>query len=118
MNRVRSLVLMLAPMTPHIAEELWSRRLAAAGKEWQSVHVESWPDYDPTLVTSDEIELPIQVNGKLRDVVTVPAGLSEIEIEQIVLARDKVRAYVDGNEVVRVVQAAGRLANVVTKPRA
>src|SRR4029079_12421766 len=82
---VRSLVLMLAPMTPHIAEELWSLRLAAAGREWQSVHVETWPDYDPTLVTSDEIELPIQVNGKLRDVVTVPAGLSEIEIEQIVL---------------------------------
>jgi leucyl-tRNA synthetase len=115
---VRTLVLLLAPMAPHITEELWSRHLAAEGGDWRSVHTERWPDYDATLVTSDEVELPIQVNGKLRDVVTVPAGLSEIEIEQIVLARDKVRAYLDGNEVVRVVQVPGRLANVVTKPRA
>jgi leucyl-tRNA synthetase len=114
---VGSLILMLAPMTPHIAEELWSRRLAAAGDQWRSVHTESWPDYDATLVTSDEFELPIQVNGKLRDVVTLPTGLSEIEVEQIVLARDKVRAYLEGNQVVRVVQVAGRLVNVVTKPR-
>jgi leucyl-tRNA synthetase len=82
------------------------------------VHTESWPDYDAMLVTTDEFELPIQVNGKLRDVVTLPAGLSEVEVEQIVLARDKVRAYLDGNEVVRVVQVPGRLANVVTRPRA
>jgi leucyl-tRNA synthetase len=114
----RVLVLMLAPMAPHIAEELWSRRLAASGEAWRSVHTESWPDYDAMLVTTDEFELPIQVNGKLRDVVTLPAGLSEVEVEQIVLARDKVRAYLDGNEVVRVVQVPGRLANVVTRPRA
>ena len=115
---VRALVLMLAPMAPHFAEELWSRRLAAAGEEWRSVHTESWPGFDAELVTSDEIELPIQVNGRLRDVVTIPAGLSEVEIEQIVMSRDKVRAYLDGNEVVRVVQVPGRLANVVTRPRA
>jgi leucyl-tRNA synthetase len=114
---VRSLVLMLAPLAPHFAEELWSRRLAAAGERWRSVHTESWPEFLPELVTSDEIELPIQVNGRLRDVVTIPAGLSEVEIEQIVMARDKVRAYLEGNEVVRVVQVPGRLANVVTKPR-
>jgi leucyl-tRNA synthetase len=91
--------------------------LAAAGDQWRSVHTERWPDYDATLVTSDEFELPIQVNGKLRDVVTIPTGLSEIEVEQIVLARDKVRAHLEGNEVVRVVQVAGRLVNVVTRPR-
>jgi leucyl-tRNA synthetase len=115
---VSSLILMLAPLAPHFAEELWSRRLAAAGEGWHSVHTESWPEFVPELVTSDEVELPIQVNGRLRDVVTIPAGLSEIEIEQIVMARDKVRGYVEGNEVVRVVQVAGRLVNVVTRPRA
>ncbi len=114
---VRLLLLMLAPLAPHISEELWSRRLAARGEEWSSVHAQSWPRFDPELVAESEVDLPIQVNGKLRDVVTVPAGLSEIEIEQIVLSRDKVRAQLDGHDVVRVIQVAGRLVNVVIKPR-
>jgi leucyl-tRNA synthetase len=111
------LILMLAPLAPHISEELWSRRLAAAGEEWRSVHTETWPEYLPELVTSDEIELPIQVNGRLRDVVVIAAGLSEVEIEQLVMARDKVRAYLDGAVVDRVIQIPGRLVNVVTRPK-
>jgi leucyl-tRNA synthetase len=114
---IRLLLLMLAPLAPHIAEELWSRRLAAAGGEWRSIHREAWPDYSPELVAADEIELPVQVNGKLRDLVAMPNGLSEIEIEQIVLARDKIRAQLDGAEVVRVIHVPGRLVNVVTRPR-
>ncbi|HYI23623.1 MAG TPA: hypothetical protein VEX62_13420, partial [Candidatus Limnocylindrales bacterium] len=73
--------------------------------------------FDPELVAESEVDLPIQVNGKLRDVVTVPAGLSEIEIEQIVLSRDKIRAQLEGHDVVRVIQVPGRLVNVVIKPR-
>jgi len=114
---IRFLLLMLAPLAPHIAEELWSRRLAAAGEQWRSIHGEAWPDYSPELVAADEIELPIQVDGRLRDTVTIPVGLSEVEIEQIVLARDKVRAHVDGAEVARVIQVPGRLVNVVTRRR-
>ncbi len=113
----RWLILMLAPLAPHISEELWSRRLAAAGEEWLSVHTETWPEHLPELVTSDEIELPIQVNGKLRDVVVIPASLSEVEIEQLVMARDKVRAHLDGAVVDRVIQIPGRLVNVVTRPK-
>ncbi|HVM29787.1 MAG TPA: leucine--tRNA ligase [Candidatus Limnocylindrales bacterium] len=114
----RLLVLMLAPLAPHIAEELWSRRLAAAGEEWRSVHSEGWPEYRPELVAADQMELPIQVNGRLRDTVSVPAGLSEIELEQIVLSRDKVRAYLVDAEVARIVHVPGRLVNLVTRPRA
>jgi leucyl-tRNA synthetase len=114
----RFLLLMLAPLAPHIAEELWSRRLAAAGEEWRSIHTERWPDYDPALVAADEMELPIQVNGKLRDSVTIPVSLSPAEIETIVLARDKVRAHLTDVEVARIVHVPGRLVNVVTKPRA
>jgi leucyl-tRNA synthetase len=114
---VRLLLLMLAPLAPHISEELWSRRLAAAGEQWSSIHAQPWPEYSQDLVAMDKIELPVQVNGKLRDQVTVAVGLSEIEIEQIVLARDKIRALVDGNEVARVVHVPGRLVNVVTRPR-
>jgi leucyl-tRNA synthetase len=113
----RTLVLMLAPLAPHMAEELWSRRLAAGGEQWRSVHTERWPDYEPGLVGGDEFELPIQVNGRLRDVVVIPADLSVAEIEKLVLARDKVRALLDGATVERVIVVAGRLANVVTRPR-
>jgi leucyl-tRNA synthetase len=113
----RLLLLMLAPLAPHISEELWARRLAARGEQWSSIHSQAWPEFDPELIAESELELPIQVNGKLRDVVTVPAGLSEIEIEQIALARDKVRAQLDGSEVARVIHVPGRLVNVVTRPR-
>jgi leucyl-tRNA synthetase len=112
---VRLLLLMLAPLAPHIAEELWSRRLEAAGEEWVSVHAQHWPAYSPELVAEETLEMPIQVDGRLRDTVNVPVGLSEIEIEQIVLARDKVRAHLDGNEVARIVHVPGRLVNVVTR---
>jgi leucyl-tRNA synthetase len=114
---MRLTLLMLAPLAPHISEELWARRLESRGEEWSSVHTQSWPEFDPALVATDEIELPIQVNGKLRDSITVATGTSASEIEQLVLARDKVRGYLADADVARVVQVPGRLVNVVTKPR-
>jgi leucyl-tRNA synthetase len=113
---VRLLLLMLAPAAPHITEELWSRRLAAAGAEWSSIHLEAWPEPDDTIATDETREVPVQVNGKLRDRVTVPAGISEIELEQVVLARDKVRAALAGKAPDRVIHAGGgRLVNVVVR---
>jgi leucyl-tRNA synthetase len=113
---VRLLLLMLAPAAPHIAEELWSRRLAAAGAEWSSIHAERWPQVDDTAAAEETREVPVQVNGKLRDRVTVPAGISEIELEQVVLARDKVQAALAGREPDRVIHAGGgRLVNIVVR---
>jgi leucyl-tRNA synthetase len=112
---VRLLLLMLAPAAPHITEELWSRRLAASGTEWSSIHAESWPIVDDRLAVDETREVPVQVNGKVRDRVVVPAGISEVELEQIVLARDKVRAALDGREPTRVVHAGGRLVNIVVR---
>ena len=87
---MRLLLLMLAPEAPHIAEELWSRRLAAAGEAWRSIHTEAWPAFDESLVAAEMIELPVQVNGKLRDKVSVAPGLPQDEIEAIVMAQPKV----------------------------
>ena len=112
---VRLLLTMLAPVAPHIAEELWSRRLAAAGESWRSIHAETWPSWDPALVAADQIELPVQVNGKLRDLVPMPAGLAREEVERLVLARPKVQANLDGREVVKVVHVDGRLVNIVVR---
>ena len=110
------LLLMLAPSAPHITEELWSRRQAAAGQPWESIHTERWPAVDPTAVVDETREVPVQVNGKLRDRVTVPVGISEIELEQIVLARDRVRAAMGVREPLKIVHAGGgRLVNIVVR---
>ncbi len=112
----RLLLLMLAPAAPHITEELWSRRLAAAGVEWSSIHTEHWPDWDETIVAAAEREVPIQVNGKLRDKVLVPTGISEIELNQIVLARDRIRDLLGDREPQRIIHAGGgRLVNIVIR---
>ncbi len=116
---VRLLLLMLAPAAPHITEELWSRRpeaAAAASPEGASIHTQSWPVVDESAVVEATREVPIQVNGKLRDKVTVPSGISEIELEQVILARDKVRAALEGREPAKVIHAGGgRLVNIVVR---
>jgi leucyl-tRNA synthetase len=113
---VRLLLLMLAPAAPHITEELWARRLEAEGREWSSIHTERWPAVDETATVDASREVPIQVNGKLRDKVTVPTGISEIELEQIVMSRDKVLAAIGDRRVAKVIFAGGgKLVNVVLK---
>ena len=112
---IRLLLLMLAPIAPHIADELWSRRLTAAGEATRSIHTESWPAFDPALVVADTIELPVQVNGKLRDLVPMAAGLEQAEVERLVLARPKVQANLDGHTVVKIVHVGGRLVNIVIR---
>ncbi len=113
---VSLLLLMLAPAAPHITEELWSRRLEARGEPWASIHVQAWPTLDERAVIEQTREIPIQVNGKLRDKVTVPVGISEIELEQIVMARDKVAAAIGDAHVARVIHAGGgRLVNIVLR---
>ena len=115
---VRLTLLMLAPAAPHITEELWSRRKAAAGEAWSSIHQERWPEVDPDAVVEETREVPIQVNGKLRDRITVAANTSPDELERVALASPKVQAILAGREPLRVVQAGGgRLVNVVVADR-
>jgi leucyl-tRNA synthetase len=113
---VRLLLLMLAPAAPHITEELWSRRLAAAGSDWSSIHLEAWPTLDVAAATAETREVPVQVNGKLRDKVVVPADIAPDALERLVLERPKVVAALDGRAPDRVIQAGGgRLVNIVVR---
>jgi leucyl-tRNA synthetase len=112
---VRLLLLMLAPAAPHVTEELWSRLLAASDQRWRSIHTERWPEWDAALVAERSVELPIQVNGKLRDRVEIPVGLAQDEIERIVLAREKVQAALGGRTPDKIVHAGGRLVNLVIR---
>ncbi len=107
---------MLAPAAPHITEEIWSRLAVGRGEAWESVHVQRWPEVDEAAVVEATREIPIQVNGKLRDRVTVPAGISDTELERVILARDKVQAVLNGREPDRIIHAGGdRLVNIVVR---
>ena len=110
------LLLMLAPAAPHITEELWSRRPAAAGEPWASIHSQPWPQVDHAAVIESIREIPIQVNGKLRDRVTVASDASTAQIEAAVLERERIVAILDGRRPDRVVVAGGgRLVNIVLR---
>jgi len=109
-DALRTLVLMLAPLTPHLAEELWER-LA----EPYSVHRQPWPVWDLAAVQEDHMTVVLQVNGKVRDRVTVPAGLDEARLREAALESDKVRKFLDGKSVEDVIVVPGKLVNVVAR---
>jgi leucyl-tRNA synthetase len=113
---VRLLLLMLAPAAPHIAEELWSRRLEARGEPWSSIHTERWPEVDRAAVEESSREVPVQINGKVRDRVIVPSNANAAAIERAALASPKVQAILAGRTPDRVIQAGGgRLVNLVVR---
>jgi leucyl-tRNA synthetase len=99
---------MLAPITPHIAEELWERN----GKPY-SVHTQPWPELDEEAAKEEEITLVVQVNGKLRDRITVPAGLSEEDAKAKALESEIVKQYMDGKQPKKVIVVEGKLVNIV-----
>jgi leucyl-tRNA synthetase len=99
---------MMAPVTPHVAEELWSQM----GKPY-SIHQQAWPVVDEAATKEDSIEIPVQVNGKVRDRIVVPFGASEDEIKSAALASEAVRKFLEGQEPKKVIVANGRLVNIV-----
>jgi len=103
-----TLVLMIAPMAPHIAEELWSRLGHETSLTWAD-----FPVADEALLVDDTVEVPVQVNGKVRSVITVAAGAPGDVLEAAARADDKVVAALDGREPRRVVTVPGRLVNFV-----
>jgi leucyl-tRNA synthetase len=106
---VDTLLLLMAPIAPHMAEELWQRR----GHEY-SIHRQSWPVADPALAAQETIELPVQVDGKLRDRLVVTADTPREEVERLALDSDHVQRYLRGRPPARVVHIPGRLVNIVT----
>jgi leucyl-tRNA synthetase len=107
---VRLLSLMLGPACPHLAEELWSR--AGGG---YSVHEQAWPTPNPALLREERVEIPVQVNGRVRDRVSVAADASEEAVREAALASERVAEHLEGHEVARVVYVPGRLLNIVLK---
>jgi len=99
---------MLAPVCPHIAEELWSRQ----GKPY-SIHIQSWPAVDEAATKEEMITLVLQVNGKVRDRLEVPVGISEADAKTAALASEVVQKFLEGRPPRKVIVVPGRLVNVV-----
>ena len=106
-----ALVRMLAPFVPHMTEELWKDAFGAAA----SVHAEQWPEYDEAALKVDNVEIVLQVNGKVRGRLVVPAEATAAELEKIALADANVQSHIGGAIVRKVICVPGRLVNIVAK---
>ena len=102
------LIRLLAPFAPHIAEELWNNMLAE-----ESVHTLSWPSYDEGALVADELEIAVQVNGKLRDKINVSAGCSADEQNNAALAAPKVSELLMGKPPKKIINIPGKIINIV-----
>ena len=105
-----NIALLLAPMAPYLAHELWEM----AGQTTNLLKA-PWPKYDPALAAEDEIEIPVQVNGKLRGLVVVAAAATNEQIEQTALADEKVKAAIAGKQVLKVIVVPKKLVNIVVR---
>jgi leucyl-tRNA synthetase len=103
-------VLILAPFAPHLAEELW--QLMGHGS---TLGYEPWPEYDTAYTTEDEVEIVLQVNGKLRDKIMIAKGTDKDALEAAAKENEKVRANIEGKDIVKVIAVPDRLVNIVVK---
>jgi len=105
---MRDFLILLQPFAPHLAEELHAKLGGAS-----TLAYEPWPKFDPALLAEETIQIPVQINGKLRDVITVPAGAAKEEIQAAALASEKVRAFIEGKTIKTVIVVPKRLVNIV-----
>ena len=110
---LRPFLQLLAPFAPHLAEELWQRLHQHLGTPVPSLTYAPWPAFDPALLVETDMELPVQVNGKLRDVIRMPVGASAAEIEAAALKAEKAQAFIVGKTVKKVIVVPRKMVNVV-----
>ena len=107
----RALLILLAPFVPHITEELWQM----LGETEKSVHEAAWLTVDESALEVETIELAVQVNGKVRGVVTIAAEAAEDEIAAAAKALPEVKKYTDGKTIAKCIVVKGRIVNIVVK---
>jgi leucyl-tRNA synthetase len=110
---MKTFLQLLAPFAPHIAEELWSRLHATFGQTAPSLAYAPWPKYEAALLVESEIEIPVQVNGKLRDVIKVSVNATAAELEVLALANEKVKPYYAGKTIKKIIVVPKKLVNLV-----
>ncbi len=106
---IRTILHLIAPMMPHLAEEAYAKKGADA-----LIADAAWPEHDPAMLVEDEVTIAIQHKGKLRDTLTAPKGASKEDLEALALASEKVQRSIDGAEIRKVIVVPDRLVNIVT----
>ena len=109
----REFLILLQPFAPHIAEELWQKLPSPAVASLTNLAYQPWPKFDPALLVESEIEIPVQVNGKLRAVVKVSVTAAQAEVQALALAHADVKPFIDGKTVKKVIFVPKRLLNLV-----
>jgi len=107
---VEAMLLLLAPFAPHITEELWH----GIGRN-SSIHLQHWPVYSTSAVAEDEVTIVVQLNGRIKEKMLVPSGLSGDGMKELVMAKPTVLQMIEGRSVVKVIAVPGKLVNIVVK---
>ena len=107
---IEGFVKMLAPIAPHIGEELWDRL-----EHENTITYQPWPTFDESLLVDDEVEIVVQVNGKVRAKINIPKDLSKEEMQNLALSNDNVKMSIEGKEVKKVIAVPQKLVNIVAK---
>lgn len=109
---LKTFLILLQPFAPHLAEELWAKFEPDSDV---ALPYQPWPDHDESLLVENEIEIPVQVNGKLRDRITVSASATDEELEKAALASAKVQQFLEGKEIKKIIIPKGKLVNIAAK---
>jgi leucyl-tRNA synthetase len=113
-SALRDFLVLLQPFAPHIAEELWAKLHATRTTQHvPTLTYAAWPSYDPALLVEDILEIPVQVNGKLRDVIRMPANATQAELEAAAKASEKVKPFLEGKTIRKVIVLPKKLVNIV-----
>ncbi len=107
---LETILILLSPFAPHMTEELWY----TLGKD-DSIHKQSWPGYDSKALIKEEVEIVIQVNGKVREKIMVNKNISKDDLEKTALNNDRIKAFIDGKNIFKVICVPGKLVNIVAK---
>ena len=107
----KGFIQLIAPFAPHLAEELWQTVVATG----ESISYVAWPRWDESKLVEDEIEIVVQIKGKVRAKLMVAKDLSREELQEIALADEKIKAEIDGKEIVKVISVPNKLVNIVVK---
>ncbi len=123
LSAMRDFLILLAPFAPHLAEELWSKVQSLKPKAsnsaldiglgtLDSLPYQPWPKFDPALLVESEIEIPVQVNGKLRDVIRVSADADNAALEAAAKSSEKVKPFIEGKTIKKVIVVPKKLVNI------
>jgi leucyl-tRNA synthetase len=113
---LREFLILLQPFSPHLAEELWARLAAVPGTaraQGVALAYQPWPAWDPALLVEEQLEIPVQVNGKLRDLLVVKPQATPKELEALALQAEKVQPFLQGKTIKKIIVLPGKLVNIV-----